>query len=301
MDIDHDPLTATLLRLALVQEAHGALLETIISQQAAHARALESLTRRLDDGDVLPAVSGALRDLVEAQTSQGNAILNLMGDVRVVMRAVGAEIPSRWGKPVMMPAAPARTQVAEGHPTVKALAVSAPTAARGAGLQQPITPTPAKTEPNGVSVAGLKPTHTLPTQPAPPTPLIPAVTPQPKSLATATPKAGTVAPTSSPKTTASPLSVQLATPLSTSNSTSSEPTSIPKPAPVPKSIPKPAHSPARPILRAEPPYCAAWNEGNCLDDPRACPLVHGCFACAAVGRPSKHKYHPGRCLKGKKW
>ncbi|WOO80815.1 uncharacterized protein LOC62_03G004343 [Vanrija pseudolonga] len=300
MDIDHDPLTTTLLRLVRVQESHSALLQSIVSQQAAQARALEGLARRLDDNGMVHTVSGALRELVNAQQSQGHAILNLMGDVRAVMRAVGAQVPDRWGRPTMLPA------VAEGTPMPKATVRPAPL---GTHIPPQVTRAPATPESKGavpLPLAGgiVKPTRTVETTSTPPAPLTPLpVTSQPKPRAAPTPKPQVaptpkppaVAPTSSPKTTTFPPSAKPKPLASTSNSASTSTTAL-KPIPKPKLTPKPD----RARLRAEPPYCASWNEGNGACDPHTCPLLHECFACAAVGRPSKHRYHSGRCLKGLK-
>ncbi|WOO80816.1 uncharacterized protein LOC62_03G004344 [Vanrija pseudolonga] len=101
VEVDTDPLTAAMPRLAATREAHTALLHSLVRQQEEQGRTLAALLRRADDNPgaaMVRAVSGAMRDLVKTQARQGYALLDVMGDVRAVMRAVGArELPSLEG------------------------------------------------------------------------------------------------------------------------------------------------------------------------------------------------------------
>lgn len=98
MEVDTDPLTAILTRLAATQEKHTALLESLVRQQEEQGRTLAALLRGVDDnpGAMVRAVSGAMRDLVKTQERQGYALIDVMGDVRAVMRAVRAREPHAW-------------------------------------------------------------------------------------------------------------------------------------------------------------------------------------------------------------
>ncbi|WOO80814.1 uncharacterized protein LOC62_03G004342 [Vanrija pseudolonga] len=315
MDIDHDPLTAALLHLAHTQESHTALLQSIVNQQAAHTRTLESvsraltaLTRRVDataSGDVLRSLCGCVGELVAMQAGHGVALLDLMGDVRGVMRAVGAEVP------LLAPFVP---DLSEDKIKNRGKGAVTPTPV-------PPPPPPAKIDqPRAAPLTNGKlvtlPMPTEATAPTPPPPRKPAPPPHPKPAPIRPPPAPskprpftfsskglTYIPPPTPdggwgRSTWVPNSSPAPPKLKPNPAPEPVPKPAPKPAPRPTPKPTPTTTPSRPS-GPRPPYCARWNQGKGVCTERVCPLLHECFACAATGRPSNHRCWWGRCIK--KW
>ncbi|WOO80813.1 uncharacterized protein LOC62_03G004341 [Vanrija pseudolonga] len=88
---DTDPsLAATLARLEQAQAAHTALLQSISAQQGALATALDTPSAdEHEQGRMARALVAALGGIVTAQAGHGGVLLQLMGDVRALMRAEG--------------------------------------------------------------------------------------------------------------------------------------------------------------------------------------------------------------------
>lgn len=319
MDIDHDPLTSAVLALARTQESHTALLQSIVNQQAEHTRAMESLSRslaaltqRMDDtvsGTMVHALACAVGEVVAAQAGQGVALLDLMGDVRGVMRAVGApslpELAILGGDAALRKVEKKAMPAVFTSPMAPAPARINPAHAVPVAIDKRETAPPTKTAPKPEPAPARKPP---PSQPkptlvrpasAPPKPLsftfssakgttytyIPPPSPEgERAKSSSPPKSG-----GAPKAKSAPKSAPKPVP-------KPKPTPNPTPKSTPKAAPKPTpKAPPNPDPRAKPPFCVRWNEGEGLCKALVCPLLHECFACRPAGRLLRHRFRLETC------
>ncbi|KAL1411810.1 hypothetical protein Q8F55_002777 [Vanrija albida] len=307
MEIDYDPLTLALHRLAATQDELAAQLRAVASEQARQARALDALTARVDNahpGHMLTGLGVALADVARAQAAQGAALLDAVGDIKAVMRAVGATRPSPPPTPLPSPVPEPTPPAPQPQPTSPAESIHtgpqglkylppapAPRAREYAPLALPIF-----IGPRGLEYTPPSPLRHLPvraaTPPPRPAPAPPAAAGA-KRASSAPPRPRQPVPRLPPKPVPKPAPKSAPKPAPLKPKVAAKP-NPPAPAAVPKANPASPPAVADLIAAVDAAYCRSWNMGTCR--ALVCPLLHECFACHPGGRGGlNHRYDERRC------